>query len=163
MDYLKDILEVCNIHSQNSERINRNNKVLVINDVKDNFLNYFIDNSTFDLLTIGSKIDSIWDVESLRQITNLDSTISAALRDGSLNTPIHIVYLDVTNEALYSNVFSLDQSIAKDTLIIVKYLNREQEHPKFLNDFSYSVGSFYGDWNNDEVNPELYFIALVGN
>ncbi len=139
--------------------LRKSNRMLIINDKEDAFFHNFNDRyKVCNTLLVGSDYDDIpW--RAGYSVTNLGHLLRHAYEDGSLNSPVDVVYMDMTSQINVENY--LDDSIDENTLIIVKLKNPvETSLPPSLK--KYKENYYYiGDWGEKQRHDSQYYLVLI--
>lgn len=152
-DYLNAIREIA------FNYLRKTNRLLIINDKEDSFFHNFNDRyKVCNTLLVGSDYDSIpW--RAGYSVTNLGHLLRHAYEDESLNSPVDVVYIDMTSQINVEHY--LDGSIDENTLIIVKLKNPvEAILPPSLK--KYKDNYYYiGDWEEKQRHDSQYYLVLI--
>lgn len=152
-DYLNAIREIA------FNYLRKTNRLLIINDKEDSFFHNFNDRyKVCNTLLVGSDYDSIpW--RAGYSVTNLGHLLRHAYEDESLNSPVDVVYIDMTSQINVEHY--LDGSIDENTLIIVKLKNPvEAILPPSLK--KYKDNYYYiGDWEEKQKYDSQYYLVLI--
>jgi len=139
--------------------LRKTNRMLIINDKEDSFFHNFNDKyKVCNTLLVGSDYDDIpW--RAGYSVTNLGHMLRHAYEDGSLNSPVDVVYIDMTSQINIDNY--LDDSIDENTLIIVKLKNpTDVSLPASLK--KYKDNYYYiGDWEEKHRHDSQYYLVLI--
>lgn len=139
--------------------LRKTNKLLIINDKDDEFFHTFDDKyKVCNTLLIGSDYEDIPYVAGY-SVTNLGYRLKQVYEDESLNSPVDVIYIDMTSQLQIDEY--LDDSIDENTLIIVKLKNPvESILPPSLK--KYKDNYYYiGDWDKDQKYDSQYYLILI--
>lgn len=135
------------------------NKLLIINDKKDGFFHTFYNKyKVCDILLVGNEFDSIPRINNV-SVTNLGKNLRTVYDDHSLNSPVDVIYIDITSTYLYEEY--LKDSISDNTVMIfkMKYPTEALLPLSYKSKFQYSYK--FGDWENEpNINSEYYLLLL---
>lgn len=144
-------------------QLKKTNKMLIVNDKDDEFFSSFYNKyKVCHISLVGSVFESIPYTKSY-SVTNLGLYVKTVYEDCALNSPVDVLYIDLSRSFDYLNY--LDEVIDENTVIILKYKNNifESQLPDFIKrlhpDLDNSIIKF-GDWDSDhKYNSEYYLLV----
>lgn len=97
----------------------KTNYLLIVNDKDDMFFHTFFNKyKVCHIRLIGSPFESI-PYKIGYSVTNLNSTVKEAYMDGALNSPVDVLYLDLSTSKKFTNQF--ENVISDNTITILRY------------------------------------------
>ena len=95
-------------------------------------------------------------------VTNIGKYIKSVYEDGCLNSPVDVLYLDLSRSFDYLNYF--DEIIGDNTVTILRLRNPIVTGmlPQFIKDnYDYNENCFkFGDWDSDHKYNSEYFLVF---
>lgn len=139
--------------------LRKTNRLLIINDKDDSFFHNFNNKyKVCNTLLVGSDYEDIpW--RAGYSVTNLGYTLKYAHDDGSLNTPVDVLYLDMTSQVLLEDY--LVDTIDENTLIIVKIKNPVEALVPSILKKDKDILFQFGDWGKPHKHDSQYYLALI--
>ena len=144
--------------------LKKTNKLLIVNDKDDEFFTSFYNKyKVCHICLVGSVFESIPYTKSF-SVTNLGQYIKTVHEDSSLNSPVDVLYVDLSRSFDYLTY--LDDVINDNTITILKYKRPiiEAQLPSFIkrkyDNYHQSFVKF-GDWGSeDKYNSEYYLVFM---
>lgn len=95
-------------------------------------------------------------------VTNLGKYVKSAYEDGCFNSPVDVLYVDLSRSLDYSNYF--DEVIDENTVTILRFKNPVVSGllPTFIkNKYNYTEDCFkFGDWDSEQKYNSEYFLVF---